>query len=168
MQSKVKLSLVIGITCSILLGCSSIDRFGEEKEEVHVQRSEYVVNDYRYAMMNVLEGSVSEVGLTVEFIYTGANEGNYGSWYELEYKDGDEWCVLPYTYDGEGEVAWTAEAYPVEIGKPREETINWEWLYGKLGSGEFRVVKDFLDFRGTGDYDKYYLASEFIIEQEND
>jgi len=45
----------------------------------------------------------------------------------------------------------------------QEKNVDWDWLYGSLDEGEYRIIKQFYDFRATGDYDIYYLAAEFLI-----
>ena len=45
-----------------------------------------------------------------------------------------------------------------------EFKINWEWLYGKLPTGTYRITKEFTDFRGTGDYDNFVYWTEFEIK----
>ena len=66
----------------------------------------------------------------------------------------------PQKYD----IAWTMEAWMI----PKEDTIswdvNWEWLYGKLPAGEYRIGKEIMNFRGTGDYDVEMVYAEFVIE----
>jgi len=49
------------------------------------------------------------------------------------------------------------------MGENGEWNIEWDWLYGSLDTGEYRIVKNILDFRSTGDYDQYKLAAEFTI-----
>ena len=34
----------------------------------------------------------------------------------------------------------------------------------KAEQGEYRIIKDILDFRGTGDFDTHYLAAEFTVD----
>jgi hypothetical protein len=41
--------------------------------------------------------------------------------------------------------------------------VDWEWIYGSLEKGEFRIVKDILDSNGVGGYETYYLAAEFTL-----
>jgi hypothetical protein len=48
-------------------------------------------------------------------------------------------------------------------GDASEKVVDWNWIYGSLDAGEYRLVKDISNFRGTGDYDTYYLAAEFTI-----
>jgi len=46
---------------------------------------------------------------------------------------------------------------------PYEAVIDFEWLYGKLEPGRYRIVKTVTDFRGTGDYTDYVYTAEFSI-----
>ena len=39
--------------------------------------------------------------------------------------------------------------------------INWEWLYGELENGEYRLVKDTSE---AGEEPTHYITTEFIIE----
>ena len=85
----------------------------------------------------------------------------FGEWFELQVQVNDRWFALPYRIDN-------AAFYEVAYGAPKDETIihevDWSWLYGELPKGTYRIVKDVMDFRGTGDYTKYYLADEFSIK----
>ena len=42
--------------------------------------------------------------------------------------------------------------------------INWEWLYGSLNKGEYRIVKTFWALSAMGNYEDYYLAAKYIID----
>lgn len=67
----------------------------------------------------------------------------------------------------EGELAWTAEAWLVNMDGITEWQVNWEWLYGQLPGGIYRIGKQFMDFRGVGDYDTMLIYAEFgIVENE--
>ena len=41
--------------------------------------------------------------------------------------------------------------------------IDWNWLYGELPAGKYRIGKEIMDFRGTGDYDTSIYFAEFEI-----
>ena len=45
-----------------------------------------------------------------------------------------------------------------------EWEVNWEWLYGKIPAGKYRVVKEILEFRSPVDFDKAVYYTEFEIE----
>lgn len=53
--------------------------------------------------------------------------------------------------------------YDLVSGGEREWAVDWKWLYGRMDTGEYRIVKDILDFRDMEEYDTYYLATEFTI-----
>ena len=63
------------------------------------------------------------------------------------------------------EVGWTAEAWIIPMNDTVEWEVDWEWLYGSLTEGRYRIGKEIMDFRGTGDYDKEMHYAEFEIKQ---
>ena len=109
---------------------------------------------------------VTETGLTLVCHHSGGEdvvELNTGSYYVVQQLKDDLWVDVefaPQKYD----IAWTMEAWMI----PKEDTIswdvNWEWLYGKLPAGEYRIGKEIMNFRGTGDYDVEMVYAEFVIE----
>ena len=68
---------------------------------------------------------------------------------------------LPEGIDGR---AWNSIAYLLPKGETREFEINWEWIFGELPSGTYRLIKEFMDFRGTANYDTYEYWVEFEIK----
>ena len=72
------------------------------------------------------------------------------------------WKEMPYVIDGE--IGWTQEAWIIPMNDSCEWEINWEWLYGKLPIGKYRIGKEITDFRAAGDYDKAVYFVEFTIE----
>ena len=86
-----------------------------------------------------------------------------GSWYILEnWTQENGWKEMPYVIDGE--IGWTQEAWIIPMNDSCEWEINWEWLYGKLPIGKYRIGKEITDFRAAGDYDKAVYFVEFTIE----
>ncbi|MBD5503912.1 MAG: hypothetical protein HDR09_09270 [Lachnospiraceae bacterium] len=71
-----------------------------------------------------------------------------------------EWRELDEVIDN---AAFTSEAYMIQKDSPYEKVIDFEWLYGKLEPGRYRIVKSITDFRGTGDYTDYTYMAEFSI-----
>lgn len=104
--------------------------------------------------------NVTSSGLTIRFsVWDSSLSGGelqFGSEFELEKLDGSDWISVPVII--EGDYAFTAEAYliskdPEDPGTEYE--VNWEWLYGKLSPGDYRIRKTVMDFRGAGDYTEY-------------
>ena len=59
--------------------------------------------------------------------------------------------------------AWTSEAYLIAVETSSEYNINWEWVYGELSAGKYRLCKEITDFKNTGDYDSELYFVEFEI-----
>lgn len=90
--------------------------------------------------------SVSELSTGSFFIVERLTETG---WVEVEQRKLD------------GDLAWTMEAYIVTLNGTTEWDLNWEWLYGELELGHYRVGKEFMNFRGPGDSDHVMIYTEF-------
>ncbi len=113
---------------------------------------------------------VTRSGCTVVFSQSGGcptGELMTGSYYVVEKKEGDEWVSLPFAVGDEVNIGWTDEGYILPMGEDREFVINWEWLYGELSDGTYRIGKDVMDFRETGDYDKEMYYAQFDIKESD-
>lgn len=119
------------------------------------------VNDLVGVIMVVKDGTVSPAGLTVTFENSSDKQCTYGEYFLLEKKINEKWFQVPTVIDNYG---FNSIGYELAPGKNGEWKIDWDWLYGNLDTGEYRIVKDILDFRSTGDYDNYYLAAEFTVD----
>lgn len=84
----------------------------------------------------------------------------FGDSYALQtYQDG-KWYELDYLIDN---WAFTAIGYEMPPKSTRSFAVRWDVFHGELEPGNYRIVKDVDDFRGTGDYTQYYVGAEFII-----
>ena len=106
---------------------------------------------------------VTESGLTLVCTQSGGEltgELQTGSDYKLIVLK-EAWEDVPAIIEDYG---WTAEACMIAKGDVTEFEIKWEWLYGKLPAGTYRLVKGFTDFRESGDYDNFTYWTEFEIK----
>ena len=104
---------------------------------------------------------VTPTGLTVVFKQSGGNptgELMTGSYYRLDNKDKELAFIV------EGDVAWTAEAYMIQKDEEIKMQVNWQWLYGTLEPGTYKIFKGVMDFRGPGDFDEREYSAEFTVE----
>lgn len=107
---------------------------------------------------------VTPTGLTLVITQQGGSptgQLQYGSDYTLEVFTGDTWQEVPDIVDGN--FVWNGMAYLVTMEGQREETMDWEWLFGPLSPGHYRLSKRFVDFRYTEDYDTQMYQVEFDI-----
>lgn len=119
------------------------------------------VNNFDGVTITVKEGTASSTSLTVAFENNSSSQCIYGEYFWLEKKINGSWYQVPIVIDGN--YGFNDIGYDLASEEEREWTVDWDWLYGSLNTGKYRIVKDILDFRATGDYDKYYLAAEFTI-----
>lgn len=145
---------------NVIAGDGAEDEIGETnpKEEATDYKA---VNVFEGVTLSVKEGSITPTGFTLILENENDTECQYGTFYCIERKNGDTWIKLPYVI--EGDVSWNDVAHILPGKQSLEEAVNWNWLYGSLDEGEYRIIKEFIDFRATGDYDTYYLAAEFVI-----
>lgn len=109
--------------------------------------------------------NVSPKGLTL--ICKQANGQNVaelstGSYYTIQKLEDSGFVdveYLPQKY----EIGWTAEAWIIKKNNTTTWDVNWEWLYGKLPTGEYRIGKEIMNFREVGDFDKEMIYAHFTI-----
>jgi len=112
---------------------------------------------------------VTPTGLTLVVTQSGGNpSGNLmtGEPYRLITLADETWKVveelpLPEGVDGRG---FNSIGYQIPKGETREFEINWEWIFGELPAGTYRLIKEFMDFRGTANYDTFEYWIEFEIQ----
>jgi len=120
----------------------------------------YNENNLDGVTLSVKEASSSK--LTIIFNNQLRKEFTYGAWFMLEQYDEviKEWVPV----ESICEYAFESVAYPLKAARETEQEIKFDWLYGELGTGNYRVIKDVLDSRAPGDFDQYWLMAEFTIE----
>jgi hypothetical protein len=113
--------------------------------------------------------NVTSTGLTLVVTQSGGNPTGdilTGEPYRLITLVDETWQVveelpLPEGVDGR---AFNSIGYWIQKGETREFEINWEWIFGELPSGTYRLIKEFSDFRETANYDPFEYWVEFVIQ----
>jgi len=86
-----------------------------------------------------------------------------GSWYILEnWTQENGWKEVDRVF--QGDLAWTMEAWSIPKNEKSEWSVNWEFLYGELPPGKYRMGKEIMDFRKSGDYDTAIYFADFVID----
>lgn len=114
---------------------------------------------------------VTAAGLTLVCTQSGGDptgELNTGSWYALQHMGKNGWENVPYSdkLPNETEIAWTAEAWCIPLEDTVQWPLSWDFLYGTLQPGTYRILKEVMDFRGTGDFDKGLCFAQFTIPEQ--
>ncbi|MFY9176075.1 MAG: immunoglobulin-like domain-containing protein [Caldicoprobacterales bacterium] len=157
-----KLLIFILLLIGIISAACSIGAVPPQDRASDLKPTEFeTVNDLEGVSIKIKDGTVSSTGLTLVLENNSEKECIYSESYVLEEKINDQWYQVPVVI--EGDYGFEDIGYELNPGDKREWEVNWEWLYGSLDKGEYRIIKDILDFRETGDFDTHYLAAEFAI-----
>ncbi len=113
--------------------------------------------------------NITSTGLTLVVSQSGGQATGHlitGTPYRLVTLVGETWepveeLPLPEGVDGR---AWDSLAYNIMPESSTELKVDWNWIYGELPSGTYRLEKCFLDMRAAGDYDTAEFHVEFTIE----
>ena len=109
--------------------------------------------------ITIKDQSVTATGLTAILSNTSRLEYTYGEAFALEKKQNGTWVEMESLEDA----VFHAIGYILAGGQENEIEIRWNYLYGTLGAGEYRVSKEVLYSREPGDYDSFVLYGEFMI-----
>lgn len=152
----------IVISLISLSGCGSED-YDQSVGATNWEPSAYEIdNNLDGVTMGIKEGTVSTTKLTVIFENNSEKDFIFGEQFLLEKNIMGSWYQVPVILDDNyGFIDIGYDLAPLDI---TEWTVDWGWLYGNLDTGEYRIVKEILDFRETGDYDKYILTAEFKVD----
>ncbi|MCL2550238.1 MAG: hypothetical protein FWE78_04860, partial [Methanimicrococcus sp.] len=82
--------------------------------------------------------------------------------YYVEKEINGSWYLIP-PVSGDG-FAWHAIAYTLNKNSTAEQELYWERTYGNLDAGNYRINKEILYIRAPGDFDKFNVYAEFVID----
>lgn len=117
------------IIVSIMAGCSNTVTTAKTK-------SAYVVTEVENVRMSISNITPTGARLTIED--TNAPQNVYGQWFALETRSGSDWYGLQTIIENFG---FNDLGYlPNENGEVTFD-VDWEWLYGKLPQGTYRIIK---------------------------
>lgn len=124
----------------------------------------YLPADEWGLMLSVV--SADTTGASLMFLQRGGNpsgELQFGEEFALEKKIDDKWIPVEYLHKDDL-ISWHAIAYQIPNNDTYVFDVNWEYVYGSLEIGTvYRIGKEVMDFRKTGDYDKKIYYAEFAI-----
>ena len=117
------------------------------------------LNEISGVWMKIKKGTLTNTSATVIITDLSGKSNTYGEEYRIDKLENNEWNELPVVV--KGNYGWNSIGYHVGKDNKLELDINWEWLYGKLDKGKYRIVK------GTSpnyDMKEKYFSVEFTIE----
>ena len=125
MKRFVALFLVLVCAATMLAGC--------QEQTAPTEQPDVVEN------VTIQIGDVTPSGATVTITDTNETPFIYGEWYKIQRKTGQGWQdVAPVIKDS----TFTAIGYFPNANGQVKFTIDWQWLYGQLPSGTYRLWKE--------------------------
>lgn len=125
----------------------------------------YVKYDNGFALFETEDASASvqtgikawsSTSLELKLTNCGSETIGYGEGYTLEILQGDAWEPLPVVLE---EYGFPDILYELEPGACQFLDIEFEWLYGELPPGSYRIVKEIYPSEG----DPFLVSSEFWL-----
>ena len=109
--------------------------------------------------------NVSPIGMIIvctQADYEVTGELFTGSSFSLSRLVDGEWEAVEYLPQ-EHEIAWTSEAWIIPSGETVEWETNWEWLYGELPQGRYRLEKGIMNLPEPGNFETCMQFVEFEV-----
>ena len=123
-----KKRIVFLLTLFILTGCAE-----QPAQPTQTQQQTQVEN------VTIQISDITSTGATLIITDTNPEPYLYGEWYKIQRLTDGQWQDVPHVIDN---YAFNAMGYiPDENGEVKF-TINWEWLYGTLPAGTYRIFKE--------------------------
>lgn len=143
---------VIGLCCVLglcLIGIIAMSLIPREAKFVPVEG----------ISMEIVEGTLTNTGATIVITDLSGEDNTYGEWYRIDRMENGKWYELEDIVNGD--VSWHMVGYSVGEDNKLTMDVKWEWLYGPLDNGKYRIVKSFIS---ENPYDVRHVAAEFTIE----
>lgn len=148
--------------------CNDTLKWLELSEEERMLSSyfppEFMMFDEKWGISLTVE-DITSTGATIKCTQSGgqlSGELQTGSWFILENWTKEEgWKEVPDIVDGP--LAFTADGLTIPMNEVCEWEVKWEWIYGQIPEGKYRIGKEIMDFREAGDFDEAIYYAEFEI-----
>ena len=139
--------MVLGIT-----GC------GINKNEFEVGKESNIEIVEKGVSLSIKENTLTNTGATLVLKNDSEVDVQYGNPYEIEIKKDGVWHKINV------ELNFTLPAFSLKAKEAKEIELNWKHGYGKLASGDYRIIKGIDIEKEDGTFDTFYVSAEFTIE----
>ena len=154
MIKKVEVCFSLFLCLFIISACNNRAEISAKTGEI-VEKKILTPNDIN---LTVKSETLTPEGATFLLNNASSEDVVFISEFELHRKESDGWHYL---LPQDENIGWTAIANVIKAGSATEIVQPWETLYGKLGQGDYRFVKEIW----VGEMeDMYYLAADFTIK----
>lgn len=141
-----------------LIGIVGITGCGINKNEFDIGEKSNIEFIEKGISLSIKEGTLTKTGTTLILKNNSDIDVQYGNPYEIEIKKDGEWHKINV------ELNFTLPAYELKSKDTKEIKLNWEYGYGKLAKGEYRIIKSIDVEKENGTFENFYISAEFIIK----
>lgn len=152
MKKTILTILVCGFMVLGLTGC------GTNKNEFDIGKESNIEIVEKAVSLIVKENTLTETGATLILKNDSDVDVEYGNPYEIEIKKDGKWHKINV------ELNFTLQAFILKSKDAKELELNWENGYGKLASGDYRIIKSIDIEKEDRTFDTFYVSAEFTIE----
>ncbi len=138
-------TLLVGLT-----GCVN------SKNEFDVGNKSDIQVSQKDVSLSIKDETLKNTGVMLVLKNNSNKLLRYDDFYEIEIKQDDEWHKINV------ELYFNEPLWGVEQNKSEEIELNWEHGYGKLATGEYRIIKE-VYFENESEQ-KFYISAEFTIK----
>ena len=148
---KIILILIVVLTLTIT-GCG---------KKTKGKLSNYVIDDSKISL-SIKKDTLTKTGATIIMENKTDEKFNYGAVFHLEKKYNKKWYIV----EPINEINFTVMPYEIGPKQTKEIKFDWEYGYGSLSKGKYRLVKYMykLGSESIDETKKTYVAAQFQIK----
>jgi hypothetical protein len=151
MKKTIFIIIVLGIMVLGLTGCGKNKMFDiGEKSNIEIAKNDVT--------LSIKEGTLTKTGATLILKNDSNVDVQYGNPYEIEIKQDGSWHKINVQLD------FTLPSYGLKSGESKQIELDWENGYGKLSTGEYRIIKDIDVEQEDETFESFYVSAEFTIK----
>jgi len=145
-----------------MYGNAVINYYSNRSNSYNTETPYAVVNDLEGVTLEIKEKTLSDNGLTLVIKNRTSRGYMFSPTYCVEQEINGQWHRASYVTNI---VRWQGSDHLEVVGNSINELeINWEWLYGNLSSGNYRIIKSCVYLNSPGEWVGHQLSAEFRID----
>lgn len=150
MKKTIFTIMVVGIIVLGLTGCEKNKLDIGKKSDIEITKNDVT--------LSIKDGTLTKTGATLILKNNSNVDVEYGNPYEIEIKQDGFW------YKINVQLYFNSPAYGLKPNESEQIELNWKNSYGKLPSGEYRIIKSIDVEKEDGTFDSFYISAEFTIK----
>lgn len=145
--------IILLISILGVIGIIALSTIAANKPKTYMDQLENV-------SMKIKEGTLTKTGATVIITDTSNADHTYGLEYRIDKMENNEWIPLKMKPEKYG---WKLIGYHVDENNQLEMEHDWDFLYGELEEGHYRLVKN-MSLPENGEMVTHEFSAEFTID----